>query len=327
MNLPLLALLTAAKSSILVGGQAVIEGVMMRVPGAHATAVRRKDESITVDKHEYALMKDRFTWAAWPVIRGVVALFESLKIGMGTLQWSADIAIRDEEEHPEEYEENKVATFLTTAVAILIGIGLFLIAPLWITTKLLNIEKQMFAFNLVAGGFRIFFFLVYLFLISRIQDVKRLFEYHGAEHKVVFTFESGLELNWENTRNFSTFHPRCGTSFLFIVLLAAILIYAILDTFTLAIFGMINLPIRIALHLLFLPLVAGTSYEVIKVTSGNMHRPLLRAVAQPGLWLQRITTSEPDEGQVEVAITALKDAFGDAYEQYAGKEYIAEAVA
>ncbi len=327
MNLPLLSLLIAAKSAILVGGQAVIEGVMMRVPGGYATAVRRKDDSITVDKHEYALLKERFTCATWPLIRGAVALFESLKIGMGTLQWSADMAIRDEEEHPEDYKENKFATFLTTAVAVLVGIGLFLIAPLWITTRLLNIEKQMFTFNLVAGGFRIFFFLLYLFLISMIHDVKRLFEYHGAEHKVVFTFESGLELNWDNTRHFTTFHPRCGTSFLFIVLLAAILIYAVLDTFTMAIFGMINLPMRIALHLLFLPVVAGASYEVIKVTSANMHQLLFRAVAQPGLWLQRITTNEPDEGQVEVAITALKDAFGDAYEHYAGKEYIAEAVA
>ncbi len=185
----------------------------------------------------------------------------------------------------------------------------------------------MIAFNLVAGSFRILFFLLYLFIISRMNEVRRLFEYHGAEHKVIFTFESGQDVTWENTRQFTTFHPRCGTSFLFIVLISAILLYALIDTATMAAIGVINLPIRIGLHLLFLPVVAGLSYEVIKVTSANMHKPFFRALAQPGLWLQRITTKEPDEGQIDVAATSLKSAFGDAYNEFAGKQYIAEAVA
>jgi len=327
MSLGLLSLLVATKSSILVGGQAVIEGVMMRVPGGYATAVRRKDHSITVEKHEYQSARERHRWMGWPIVRGVIGLFESLKIGMATLQWSADIAIRDEQEDTEERPESKIATFLTTAVAVVLGIGLFMVAPLWITTKLLNIEKQMFAFNLVAGGFRIFFFLLYLFIISRMSDIQRLFEYHGAEHKTIFTFEAGLDLNWENTKRFTTYHPRCGTSFLFIVLLSAILLYAILDTVVMAATGVITLPLRIVMHLLFLPVVAGASYELIKVTSARMDQMFFRMLAQPGLWLQRITTKPPDEQQIEVAMTSLKSAFGEAFEEYAGKEYVAEAVA
>jgi len=320
-------ILLMAKSTILVGGQAVIEGVMMRVPGGYATAVRRKDGSTTVDRHDYLPLTQRFGWARWPLVRGVIALYESMKLGMGTLQWSADIAMRDEEDNPDDYKESKIATVLTTGFALLLGIGLFLVAPLWITTKILSIEQDMLAFNVVAGSFRILFFLTYLVLISRMEDVKRLFEYHGAEHKVVFNFESGLDLSWDNTKKFTTFHPRCGTSFLFIVLIAAILLYALLDTGLMAVLGTITLPIRIVGHLLFLPLVAGVSYEVIKLTSANMDKPFYRGLAKPGLWLQRITTSEPDESQVGVAITALKSAFGEQYDEFAGKEYVAEAVA
>lgn len=327
MRRSLLPLLLAAKSTILVGGQAVIEGVMMRVPGGYATAVRRKDGSITIDNHKYEPLNQRHRWARYPFIRGVIGLFESMKLGMSTLQWSADRMLEDEGENPEENKPSKFTTVLTTIFAFALGIGLFVIAPLWITTKLLNIEKQMLAFNLVAGAFRITFFLLYLWIISWMNDVKRLFEYHGAEHKTVFTFEAGLDLNWENTKRFTTFHPRCGTSFLFIVMLSAILIYALIDTLIMAGIGQISLPIRIVAHLIFLPLVGGASYEVIKLTSANMNRAFFRGLAKPGLWLQRITTSEPDESQVEVAVAALKGAFGERYEEYAGKEYVAEAVA
>jgi uncharacterized protein YqhQ len=235
--------------------------------------------------------------------------------------------MQDEEENPEDYKESKLGKFLTTLFALTLGIGLFMVAPLWITTELLSIEKQMLAFNLVAGGFRILFFLIYLYLISRMQDVQRLFQYHGAEHKVVFNFESGLDLSWDNTKRFTTFHPRCGTSFLFIVMLSAIIIYALIDTAVMATFGSINLGMRVISHLIFLPVVAGISYEFIKITSANMGNKFFRGLAQPGMWLQRITTSEPDESQVEVAITSLKTAFGDSYQQFAGKEYVAEAVA
>lgn len=300
---------------------------MMRVPGGYATAVRRKDGSITIDDHPHLPMNQRHRWAKWPLIRGVIGLFESMKLGMSTLQWSADRMLEDEGESPEENKPNKFTTALTTLFAFVLAIGLFVVAPLWITTKLLNIEKQMLQFNLVAGAFRIAFFLLYLWIISWLKDVKRLFEYHGAEHKTVFTFEAGLDLNWDNTKRFTTFHPRCGTSFLFIVMLSAILIYALIDTLVMASIGQISLSIRIVSHLIFLPLVAGASYEVIKLTSANMDKAIFRALAKPGLWLQRITTSEPDETQVEVAIEALKSAFGEKYDEYAGKEYVAEAVA
>ncbi|MFW6248743.1 MAG: DUF1385 domain-containing protein [Bacteroidota bacterium] len=313
---------------ILVGGQAVIEGVMMRVPGAYATAVRIPDGEIRTTRKEHKSFIERYPFFKKPIFRGMVSLVESMKIGFGTLQWSADIAIEEEQkkENKEVKKENKIMTFLTTLFAFALGIGLFVILPLFLTTKLLNIEKQAFSFNIIAGGFRIVFFLVYLWLISLMKDVKILFQYHGAEHKTVFAFEDGKDLTVDNVRPYTTFHPRCGTSFIFIILLVSILMFAMIDTLVILALGHITLPLRILLHIILLPLVSGIGYEVLKLSAKHQDNPIFSALTKPGLWLQRITTTQPTDDQLEVAITSLKTAFGDKYEEYRGQKYKAEAI-
>jgi len=313
---------------ILVGGQAVIEGVMMRVPGAYATAVRKPDGTIETDRHEFTSVSEKHSLLKRPILRGVVSLFESLKIGLGTLQFSADVAIQAEEQAQgkEHKEENKLVSGLTMAFALLLGFALFGFLPLYITTELLSIEKKAFLFNIVAGLWRISFFLVYLWLISLMKDIQRLFQYHGAEHKIVFTFENGDDLSVENSRKFVTFHPRCGTSFIFIVLLSSILMFALIDTAIIAIVGNITLPMRLIFHLLMMPVVAGVGYEFLKLTAKYQHSWWGRSLSAPGLWLQRITTKPPSDEQLEVAIVALKTAFGDSYNTYIGHKFVAEAV-
>jgi len=313
---------------ILVGGQAVIEGVMMRVPGAYATAVRIQDGEIKTERKDHKSISEKFPILKKPILRGMWALIESMKIGFGTLQWSADIAIEEEQkkENKEIKKEGKFVTFISTVFAFALGIGLFVILPLFLTTKLLNIEKQAFSFNIVAGGLRISFFLVYLWIISLMKDVKILFQYHGAEHKTVFAFEDGKDLTVENVKPYTTFHPRCGTSFIFIILIVSILMFAIIDSLVIFAIGDITLPLRILFHLALFPLVSGVGYEFLKVTAKYQEKPFFAAMTKPGLWLQRITTTEPTDEQLEVAITALKTAFGDKYSEYAGQKYKAEAI-
>lgn len=311
------------KPTILVGGQAVIEGVMIRVPGAYATAVRDPAGKIRVERRRYTSITERSAFWKRPVLRGMAGLFEALKLGLRTLQWSAEVAMpADDSREPP----GRLANFLSTLVAIGLAIGLFLVGPLWTTTRLLDIEQEALTFNLVSGLFRIAFFLLYLVVISGIRGVRRVFQYHGAEHRVVYNFESGREITVANAQSFPTQHPRCGTSFMFIVLLMAILVFALLDTLVLASIGRISLGLRLVLHLLWIPLVAGLSYEVIKLTARRDSNPFYKALRAPGLWLQRITTRPPENNMVEVAIEALEKAFGLRYPEVVGKQYIAEAI-
>ena len=312
-------LLAMMKPSILVGGQAVIEGVMMRVPGAYATAVRDPEGVVHVDRKLFQSVTERSRLWGKPIFRGMASLFEAMRMGLATLQWSADIAM------PEEGKQNKIAEFFSTIFAIGLAITLFMIAPMWITTKFMNIEKEALWFNLASGAFRIMFFVVYLLVISLMKDVRRLFQYHGAEHRVVYNFESGNDINVENAQSFPTQHPRCGTSFLFIVLLSAILVFAFVDTVVMYFLGTISLPIRLLFHLPMIPFVSGIGYELIK-SSAKSDSLLYSLLKKPGLWLQNITTKQPEDNMVEVSITALKEAFGDRYEDMAGKEYTAEAI-
>ena len=315
-------LLFIMKPTILVGGQAVIEGVMMRVPGAYATAVRDPEGKVHVDRHDFKSISERSNLWKKPILRGMAGLFEAMKMGMATLQWSADIAIPEE----KDKEKNPMVEFLSSLFAICLAISLFMILPMWITTKLLDVEREAVAFNMVSGGFRICFFVVYLFLISLMKDVGRLFQYHGAEHRVVYNFESGKDINIANAQSFPTQHPRCGTSFMFIVLLSAIIVFSIIDTIVMSVTGHISLPIRLMVHLPMIPFVAGVSYEIIKVTARKGDSIIFRMLRAPGLWLQNITTRKPEDEMVEVAITALKEAFGDKFDEMSGKEYVAEAI-
>tara|TARA_Y100000590_G_scaffold380764_1_gene449324 strand:+ start:8725 stop:9654 length:930 start_codon:yes stop_codon:yes gene_type:complete len=307
------------KPSILVGGQAVIEGVMMRVPDAYATVVRDPEGIIHVNRKLFQSVKERSRLWRKPIFRGMVSIFEAMRMGIATLQWSADIAM------PEEEEKNKIAELFSTIFSIWIAIMLFMIAPMWITAKFMNIEKEALWFNLVSGAFRIMFFVSYLLIISLLKDVRCLFQYHGAEHQVVYNFESGNDITVENTQSFPTQHQRCGTSFLFIVFLSTILVFALVDTIVIYFLGTIPLPIRILFHLPMIPFVTGVGFELIKlsVRSDSLFFNLLK---KSGLWLQKITTKHPEENMVEVSITALKEALGDMYEDMAGKEYTAEAI-
>ena len=314
-----ITLISIMKPSIMVGGQAVIEGVMMRVPGAYATAVRDPEGIVHVQKEEFYSITEKSSFWSKPIFRGMASLYEAMKMGMKTLNYSADIAL------PDENEQSKISEFLSTIFAIALAISLFMIAPMWITTNLMDIEKEALWFNLTSGGFRILFFIIYLFLISLLKDVRRLFQYHGAEHRVVYNFESGKDVNVKNAQSFPTQHPRCGTSFLFIVLLTAILVFAIVDTIVMYYIGTISLPIRLLFHIPMIPLVSGIGYELIKI-SAKSDFILFYFLKIPGLWLQKITTRSPDEEMVEVSITALKEAFGDKYNQMVGKEYKAEAI-
>jgi len=313
-----------SQSSILVGGQAVMEGVMMRVPGAYATAVRDPGGNIQIDRHEFKSKIEIYPLLKKPLLRGIVGLFESLKIGYSTLQWSAEISIPEED---RSKEPSKFIDVLLTLFSFGLALSLFFVAPIGLTSWLFNKDQDAFIFNIISGVFRIIFFLSYLILISLMKDVRRLFQYHGAEHKTVYNFESGKELNIFNAQQFPTQHPRCGTSFLFIIMLVAILSFAILDSVVLLYVEELKIWMRLILHIPFIPIVAGLGYEVLKLTAKHRGNIFFRALAQPGLWLQNITTKQPEDEQVEVALIALKEAFGDKLSQYSsGKTYVAEAI-
>ena len=183
-----------------------------------------------------------------------------------------------------------------------------------------------FYFNIIAGIIRIIIFLTYLVCISQLNDVKRLFAYHGAEHKTVYNFESGKKLNIQNAKSFSTKHPRCGTSFVFIIMLVTIFSYAVIDTIALLFVTELTYVYRMCFHILFLPLVSGIGYEVLKLLATYQHNLICRILSKPGLWLQHITTNEPNDNQLEVAINALKQAFGNKINDYTGKQFKADAI-
>ena len=317
-----LLLILTMKPNILVGGQAVIEGVMMRVPGAYSTAVRDPDGNIKIKRNKFTSITEKSSFWSKPIFRGMASLYEAMKMGMSTLQWSADIT------YPEDNQDSmrsKSLDFLTTLFSISLAIFMFMVSPMWLTTKLLSIEKEALWFNLSSGVFRIIFFIVYLFLISKISDISRLFQYHGAEHKVVYNFESGENLSIKDAQSFPTQHPRCGTSFMFIVLISAIFVFALVDTIVMYFFGTISLSIRLLFHLPLIPLVSGVGYELIKITSKS-DLFVFRVLKAPGIFLQNITTKQPDDKMIEVSITALKDAFGDEYDRFIGRKYKAEAI-
>ena len=316
--------LVISQSSILVGGQAVMEGVMMRVPGAYATAVRDPDGNIQIDRHDFKSKVDTYPFLKMPLLRGIIGLFESLKIGYSTLQWSAEISIPEEE---ASKETSKFVDVLLTIFSLALALGLFFVAPIGLTSWLFDKDQDAFIFNVISGMFRVIFFITYLALISLMKDVHRLFQYHGAEHKTVYNFESGKELSISNAQQFPTQHPRCGTSFLFIIMLVAILSFAILDSVVLFYVEELKIWMRLIFHIPFIPIVAGLGYEVLKLTAKHRSNIFFRALAQPGLWLQNITTKQPDDEQVEVALEALKEAFGDKLSQYSsGETYVAEAI-
>ncbi len=282
-------------NNIQVGGQAVIEGVMMRSPEYVSIAVRKPDNTIIVKKESYISWTKKNKLLGLPFIRGGVVLIESLVWGIKALNFSSDVAMEDVSGHSNS-KNNRVLLALTIISALAIGIGLFFYLPL-ILTELTGIENSTL-FNLIDGAIRLLFLLTYIYLISRWKEIKRIFEYHGAEHKSIFVYEDKKPLNYDSTINYTTHHPRCGTSFLFMVMIVAILVFIILGK-----------PVTITdriIRLLFVPVIGGISYEIIKLSGKKFGKKFSSIVTAPGLWLQRLTTNEPDEKQLEVAFTALK---------------------
>jgi len=298
------------KPEIAVGGQAVIEGVMMRGPQYIATALRKKDGHIVLKKQEFISKTKTNKFLGLPIIRGFVSLIEMLSIGIKTLNFSAEEAIKDEEEDKlNKKKKNAFLEKLYTVFSYIFAFGLAFLLFVFLPYRIaywINIEKTSILFNLIAGCIRIVFFVVYIYLISFLKDVRRLFQYHGAEHKSVFAYEGNPDFTLEDTKKYRTFHPRCGTSFMLIVLVIAILVFSIFDTILALILGhAIPLGIRILLHFLLLPFVSGISYEILRYSGKNINHWLVRTFSAPGLALQRITTQEPDNQQLEVAICAL----------------------
>ncbi len=281
-----------------IGGQAVLEGVMMRGPSAWSVAVRKPDGLIAEVNRPIASLLARHRWARLPIIRGVVALGESLTIGFRALAISANYAAQEEgEESDVETELSRGQLFFAFAVAIGFALLLFKVSPA-IIANFLPIDGTTW-FVVVEGLIRVGIFIVYLLAISLLPDLKRVFQYHAAEHKAINAFEAGEELEPERVQRYSLLHVRCGTAFLLYVMVIAIFVFAF--------FGRPDWYLLIASRILLLPVIAGLAYEVIRFAGKHAENPVLRAVLAPGLWLQRLTTREPSLDQVEVSIRALKE--------------------
>ena len=289
----------------LVGGQAVLEGVMMRSPHAWAIACRKPSGQVEVHSEPLERLSEKHKWMGWPVVRGVITLGHAMGLGFRALRFSANVAL--DELQPEKPKEKKleVSGWIAT-VNIIFSVGFFIFMykylPLLATTELKKWDPALggqIMFNLVDGLIRLILFLLFIWGVSLLKDIRRVYEYHGAEHKTVFAFENGDELNAGNVQRYSTFHPRCGTSFLMTVMLISIGFYMLIPVTT--------FWARFAVRIALLPVITGVSYEIIRFAA--KHRGSLFALmTAPGLWLQRITTQPPSDDQAECAIVALDNA-------------------
>ncbi len=273
-----------------IGGQALIEGVMMKSPDRIASAVR-KGTRIIIKKQKYSSLTEKHRILKLPLLRGVIFLFEMLFAGMKSLTWSANM-------QAEKDEKISSAEIFFTILISFAAVALFFIAVPFFLTKIFFKETN-FLFALTDGIFRILIFLLYIFAISFMKDIRRVFQYHGAEHKAVHCYEAGKKLNAKNVQRFSTLHPRCGTSLIIFVLIVSILLFSVLKDPR----WWVSIPLRI----IFVPLIAGISYEILKLSSRHKSNILLKMLIQPGLFVQKLTTKQPDSRQVEVAIAALKE--------------------
>jgi uncharacterized protein YqhQ len=276
------------------GGQAVMEGIMMKGETKIALAVRVPDDTIRIEVTD--AMKPR-RWMKVPIVRGVFAFVESLVTGVKTLMKSAEILgeYEDEEEEISETSWN-LMLYGSVVIALLFTIGVFIILPTWLVNIMRNFTDSALLLNIFEGVLRILLFIGYVWAISFMKDIKRVFQYHGAEHKTIHCFENGLPLTAANCREYPTLHPRCGTSFLMFVFIIAFLLHFML--------GWPSLVFRIVSRLLLLPVIAGLSYELLK-WAGRSDNWLVKLLSLPGLYLQKITTNEPDDSQLEVAIAAI----------------------
>jgi len=300
----------------LIGGQAVMEGVMMRAPHSYCVAVRKPNGEMVTEQHPVHRMSEKYPVLKWPLLRGLGTIGQAMALGVRALKFSAN-AMLDDGTQPATQKPVEIPAWMMSMqviIMLVVFLAVFKFAPLALANKIGNrvpVLSGIYANNFLDGGIRAVILLLYLFLLSRLKDIQRVFQYHGAEHKVVFNFESGKPVNVENAQSFQTFHPRCGTNFLAVIVGVSFLVYPLIP-----IHGFLpRLLIRIAL----LPLIAGISYEVIRFAA---KRPgtLFALISKPGLWLQRITTKQPDDAQAAVAIHALEGAM--ALEEKQGGELV-----
>lgn len=277
------------------GGQALIEGVMMRGKRYQAMSARLEDGRIVSEVEEFTMLTDRHKFFGLPFIRGTFNMIDSLISGMKALTWSTNVSLAEDEE-AEELTPMEIA--LTMLVSIGLGILLFFVLPVVIAHYFQPLIPGSFLQNVFEGVVRVAVFLLYLFLISRMKEIRRVFQYHGAEHKSIHCYEAGEALTPENAMKHTRLHPRCGTSFLFIVMIISIFVFALV--------GVDNFAWRMASRIVLLPVIAGVSYEVLRFCGKHMDKVWVRAIAWPGMQLQRLTTGEPDLEMLEVAIYSLQ---------------------
>ncbi len=301
----------------MIGGQALIEGILMRGPKKQAIVVRDQDGGFQIKTEELKLIRDRYPILGVPFIRGVVNFLDSMIKGVQALMWSAEFYPDDEPQEPSRFEQwierhfgGERAMKWLIGVSVVAGIAfavlLFIVLPTLVTSALLHFfpEAPMWLRNLLEGVAKVVIFFLYLYLCSKLKDIHRTFQYHGAEHKTIFCYERGLPLTVENARAMPKHHPRCGTSFLFVVIVVAILASCVVFALP-GIEGTATNPIvRILLHLALLPIVVAVTYEINRAV-GRHDNLLTRVLSAPGMWMQNFTTFEPDDSMLEVAIEAL----------------------
>lgn len=282
-----------------IGGMAVLEGVMMRKPGEYSVAVRKSDGTITTKKEKISSLTKKSKFFSLPFIRGVVILIETMIVGFKALNFSSEVLL-------EEEEEEKPGAFnmaLSIILAIIFAFGLFFGLPLLLTNLLKGaiplIEDNRIIFNLIDGLFRIIIFLLYLIFVSALKDMKRVFEYHGAEHKAIFEYESEGKFDIDKAKEYSRLHPRCGTSFIMIVIILSILVFSVFKTSN-------SFGFLILIRFILIPIIMGISYEVIKLSSKYPKNFLIKIFTAPGIFLQYFTTREPNQKQIEVAMQAIR---------------------
>ena len=287
---------SAPSDPLSVGGQAVLEGVMMRAPSGWAVAVRKPDGDIEAQRHELPKLSSRSKWAKVPLVRGVLVLGESLTLGFRALSWSAQKSVGEEEE-----ELSKLEIAGSMLLAFVLFAGLFIVAPAAIANAVSGESELLFAS--LEAVIRIVIFVAYIWLLGRSKEIRRVFRYHGAEHMAIHAFESGDPLSVDSVRKYNPEHPRCGTSFLLLVIAISIILFTAV--------GRPEWPLLIASRVIGIPLVAGISYELLKWSGTHGGARLAAILAAPGLWLQKLTTAEPDDPMIEVAVTSLLSALSD----------------
>ncbi len=314
-----------------VGGQAVLEGVMMRSGENVSLAVRKEDGSIEIKNSKYISLRKTKKWANIPILRGFINMIEMFKLSYGTLNDSAEMLGIDDFEAESKFEKwlrkvcgdklMNIIMGIAMVFAIFLSVGLFIFLPNLVTMGINALYSHFtdganlpsFLQNVIAGVIRMIIFVIYLLLTSLMKDIRRTFEYHGAEHKTVACYESGMELTVENSRKCSRFHPRCGTSFIFVMMIISILVTAFINW---------NTWPKIAImltKLAMLPVIAGIGFEFLMI-AGKYPNAITRALSAPGLWMQRITTKEPDDSQLEIAIAAIKHAMPDEFPEVKEEE-------